>query len=433
MKNVREITLNQSQIQKKKRVAAYARVSCGKDTMLHSLKTQIDYYRDLINHHPEWAFAGIYADEAKTGTKDNREQFQMLLTDCRAGKIDMVITKAISRFARNTVTLLETVRELKCLCVDVYFEEQNIHTISTDGELLLTLLASYAQEESRSVSENQKWRVRRNFENGQPWNGTLLGYRIKDGQYVVVEKEAETVRRIYDEFLNGYGCESIAQHLNEDEAPTRVGNFWYCSSIQKILRNYSYTGNLLLQSTYNENYITKKKKTNKGEKAKYLATETHEPIISAETFEKVQDELAQRAEKYRSAHLQKSYPFSRKLICAGCGKYYTRRKTSVGYAWICSTFKIYGKSACPTAKQIPESCLEQASAQALGIKVFDAKRFEDAVSFIKVSPNNMLEFFLKDGSRKAVEWKDHSRADSWTKEMREKARKNELERSRLNG
>lgn len=139
----------------------------------------------------------MYSDEAKTGTKDERENFQRLLADCHAGKIDMVITKSISRFARNTVTLLETVRELKSLGIDVYFEEQNIHTMSADGELMLSILASYAQEESRSASENQKWRIRKNFEDGMPWNGTLLGYRYENGIYIIVPEEAEIVRQIY--------------------------------------------------------------------------------------------------------------------------------------------------------------------------------------------------------------------------------------------
>ena len=170
-------------IPKLKRVAAYERVSCGKDAMLHSLSAQVSYYSDLIQNHSGWQYVGVYADEALTGTRDNRENFQRLLVDCRAGKIDMVITKSISRFARNTITLLETVRELKTMGVDVFFEEQNIHSLSADGELMLTILASYAQEESLSVSENQKWRVRHNFENGMPWNGTVLGYRYNQGTF----------------------------------------------------------------------------------------------------------------------------------------------------------------------------------------------------------------------------------------------------------
>ena len=147
--------------------------------MLHSLSAQVSYYSSLIQAHNDWEYVGVYADEAITGTKQMRKNFQRLLDDCRDGKIDLIITKSISRFARNTVTLLETVRELKLLGIDVYFEEQSIHTISADGELMLTILASYAQEESRSASENQKWRIKKNFEEGIPWDGTLLGYRLK--------------------------------------------------------------------------------------------------------------------------------------------------------------------------------------------------------------------------------------------------------------
>lgn len=142
------------------RVAAYARVSCGKDAMLHSLAAQVDHYSTYIRHHPSWEYVGVYADEAKTGTKDSRENFQRMLVDCRMGKIDHIITKSISRFSRNTVTLLETVRELRGLGISVYFEEQSIDTTTADGELMLSILASYAQEESLSASENQKWRVK---------------------------------------------------------------------------------------------------------------------------------------------------------------------------------------------------------------------------------------------------------------------------------
>ena len=186
-------------LEQKKRVAAYARVSSGKDAMLQSLSAQISFYSDLIQNHDDWLYVGVYADEAKTGTKESRADFQRLIADCRAGKIDMVITKSISRFARNTVTLLQTVRDFKAWEVDIFFEEQNIHTMSGDGELMMTILASYAQEESRSASENQKWRIKRNFEGGVPWNGTMLGYRLKNGRYEIIPAEADLVRRIYDE------------------------------------------------------------------------------------------------------------------------------------------------------------------------------------------------------------------------------------------
>ncbi len=172
---VQRIQFPEAQKVKLLRTAAYARVSSGKDAMLHSLSAQVSYYNSFIQSNPEWLFCGVYADEALTGTKEFRQNFQKLLSECRAGNIDLIITKSISRFARNTVTLLETVRELKVLGVDVYFEEQNIHTMSADGELMLTILASYAQEESYSASENQKWRIRKDFEVGKVSTVIMLG------------------------------------------------------------------------------------------------------------------------------------------------------------------------------------------------------------------------------------------------------------------
>jgi site-specific DNA recombinase len=213
---VRKISALAPVIPKKKRVAAYARVSSGKDAMLHSLSAQVSYYSDYIQKHREWQFAGVYADEALTGTKDDRAEFQRLLNDCRDGKIDMVITKSISRFARNTVTMLETLRELKLINVDVYFEKENIHSISGDGELMLTILASFAQAESLSVSENCKWRIRKRFQAGEIANLRFMyGYNIKKGEITVDHKEAEIVRMIFADYISGMGCENIASKLNQ--------------------------------------------------------------------------------------------------------------------------------------------------------------------------------------------------------------------------
>ena len=283
---------------RKKRVAAYARVSTEKDAMLHSLSSQVSYYNELMQSNPEWEYAGVYADESKTGTRDSRVEFQRLIADCRAGKIDMVITKSISRFARNTVTLLQTVRDFKSWGVDIYFEEQNIHTMSADGELMLTILASYAQEESRSASENQKWRIKHNFEEGLPWNGALLGYRLKDGRFDIIPEEAELVRRIFREYLSGDGYYVIARRLNDEGIPSRFGGKWDQRVISKILANYTYTGNLLLQKTFRENHITKKKLMNNGELPMYHVEETHEAIIDMDTFRAVQEEKARRSAKF---------------------------------------------------------------------------------------------------------------------------------------
>lgn len=410
------------------RVAAYARVSCGKDAMLHSLSAQVSYYSHLIQNHSGWLYCGVYADEAITGTKDARENFQRLLTECKDGKIDMVITKSISRFARNTVTLLQTVRELKGFGVDVYFEEQNIHTMSADGELMMTILASYAQEESLSASENQKWRIKKNFEAGIPWSGTMLGYRKTNDQYTVVPEEAETVKRVFEEYLMGYGFETICDHLNADGITTRNGNAWSHTSLSKILKNYAYTGNLLLQKTYRENHITKKTRVNHGELPMYHATDTHEPIISMAVYDKVQQERTARAERYVRCTERKTFPFSSKMVCMECGKNYRRKVTVKQPVWICGTYNAKGKAACPTSKQIPEDTLMKVTASVIGVPFFDDEAFKRLIKRIEVGAGNTLRYIFTDGHSIETVWTDRSRAESWTPEMKEAARQKALER-----
>lgn len=405
---------------KLKRVAAYARVSSGKDAMLHSLAAQVEYYSNYIRRHPGWEYVGVYADEAKTGTKDSREQFQQLLADCKAGKIDHILTKSISRMARNTVTLLETVRELKAMGITVYFEEQNIDTGTDDGELMLSILASYAQEESLSASENQKWRVRQNFENGQPWRGFMLGYRYKDGQYIVVPEEAEIVRSIYADFLDGKGVTAIMKRLNSEGILTQQGFTWHKSAITRVLKNYTYTGNLLLQTKFRENHLTKRTLVNHGQLPQYHATDTHEPIIDIDTYNAVQLEMYRRAQKYGKQQTSGKYPFSGMITCANCGKHYRRKVTTTGPVWICSTYNTLGKSACPS-KAIPESTLMETAATVSAT---------GEITAVTAHNNNTLEFTLSDGTVTVKQWQDRSRATSWTPEMRAAAREKTRERKR---
>jgi len=407
-----------------KRVAAYARVSSAKDAMHHSLSAQVSYYSNYIQSHPGWVYIGVYADEAKTGTKDNRENFQRLLADCRSGKVDMVITKSISRFARNTVTLLETIRELKSLGIDVFFEEQNIHTASADGELMLSILASFAQAESLSASENQKWRIRHNFEQGKPWDCTLLGYRYKDGRYVIEPSEAETVRRIFSEYISGKGATAIANELNEEGILTRFGRPWRMGGVLGVLRNYTYTGNLLLQKTFRQDYITKKKLSNNGQMPKYHAADTHEAIVDLDTFEATQTELEHRAEKYAPADktYDNRYPFSGIIVCSHCGKHYKRKVTHGAVMWVCPTYNSRGKAFCPS-KQIPESKLYEMTAD------IDLSNVES----ITAEDGNDIRILLKDGTKTVRHWQDRSRAESWTAEMKEQARRKALERRKQNG
>ena len=405
-----------------KRVAAYARVSSGKDAMLHSLSAQVSYYSTLIQSHNGWEYAGVYADEALTGTKESRENFQRLLTDCRSGKIDMVITKSISRFARNTVTLLQTVRELKALGVDVYFEEQNIHSADSDGELMLSILASYAQEESLSASENQKWRVRQNFEQGKPWRGYMMGYRYDGERYVVVPEEADIVRSIYADYLSGKGLVAIIKRLNDDGVLTQQGFTWHRSAITKILTNYTYTGNLLLQTKFRENHLTKRTLVNNGELPQYHAENTHEPIIDIGTYNSVQLEMKRRAEKYSGKPTHNTYPFTGLITCDNCGKHYRRKVTPTGAVWICSTYNTYGKSKCPS-KAIPETTLISLADEIGGI---------DKITAITAKNNNILEFTLTSGESITKQWQDRSRAESWTPEMRAAVGKKNKERRAQN-
>lgn len=404
------------------RVAAYARVSSGKDAMLHSLSAQVSYYNDLIQGNPEWLFCGIYADEAMTGTKENRAEFQKMLAACRNGEINLIITKSISRFARNTVTLLKTVRGLKNIGVDVYFEEQNIHSMSADGELMLTILASYAQEESLSVSENQKWRIRSDFQQGKVCSMRMLGYkRTANGSLEIIPEEAVIVKRIFSEYLSGNGKLKIANTLNEEHIPTINGCAWTTEDIRRILINEKYAGNMLLQKSFRENHITKRKIRNDGQLPQYYVEESHEPIIEPKIFELVQGLIKTRGDKFTGAKTTTTYPLTGKIRCECCGKNYRRKTTTTGVVWICSTYNTKGKKHCPKSKQIPENTLYSTCCEVLGISDFDEELFQSEIEQIVIPAPNRIKFIFHNGTRKTVEWQDRSRSESWTEDMRKTA------------
>jgi DNA invertase Pin-like site-specific DNA recombinase len=417
---------------RRKRVAAYARVSSGKDAMLHSLSAQVSYYNNLIGKRGDFEFAGIYADEALTGTKAERPEFQRLLTDCRAGKIDMVITKSVTRFARNTVTLLEATRELKLLGIDVFFERENIHTLSADGELMLTLLASFAQEESRSASENQKWRIRRMFKAGLPTYTRLLGYKWEDGGFRVVPEEAAIVKQIFADYLSGMGKLAIAKKLNSLGVPTRNGKPWSENTVAKILRNEKYAGDVLLQKSFIADCVTKKKRVNCGELPKYHVPDSHEAIVSRETYDAVRTEIQRRASLHEAAGKPvTAYPFTGLLKCGNCGKSYNRKHTAAGtkyekVVWICKTFNRLGKSHC-RSQQIPEDILLAKTAETLGLTDITAEALAAGISRILVSGHNKLVFVFHDGKTAEAEWQNPSRRESWTPEMKQIARDRQIE------
>jgi len=414
----------------KKRVAAYARVSSGKDAMLHSLSAQVSYYSNLIQSNPDWLYAGVYSDEAKTGTKENRDGFLRLVADCRDGRINMVITKSISRFARNTVTLLETVREFKLLGVDVYFEEQNIHTMSADGELMLSILASYAQEESLSASENQKWRIRKGFEKGELINWRfLLGYNVTKAGITIDEDSAMIVREIFSRVIAGESFNSISRDLNDRGLTCALGGRWCAQRIRETVANEKYTGNAMLQKRYRNNHLEKKLCRNTGELPMFYAEETHPAIIDDETFASAQAVLQKMREATKNRPRPQKSEFTSKIHCPYCGKAYKRNTSNGSVGWNCSTFLSQGKAYCH-GKKIPEVTLKAVCAEVLGIGDYNSTVFDTLIERIEVPEDNHLRFIFKDGRMVERTWADRSRRESWTDEMRAAARQKALERRR---
>ena len=433
-RDIRKIEPLAQKIPAKKRVAAYARVSSGKEAMLHSLSAQVSYYSGYVQKHRGWQYIGVYADEAITGTKNARPEFQRMISDCKAGKINMILTKSISRFARNTVTLLEIVRELTVLGVDVFFEKENIHTISGDGELMLTILASFAQEESLSVSENCKWRIRDNFKKGIVPSITILGYRRNiDGVLKIEPAEADIIRMIFTDYISGMSKQAISNKLNTMNIPTRLGFEWQPNAIGYILSNEKYVGDMLLQKFFRLNHISKRKCPNKGELPMYFVQDCHEPIIDRSTFEQVQVEIQRRTEHLKPrTDNRTTYPFTGKIVCGKCGKNYRRKIAASGTkyekpVWICPTFHTNGKAYCDS-KQIPQNILMTVCAEVLGLSEFDEQVFADQIQQIIVSEANELIFMFHNGATIEKSWQDHSRRDSWDDTKRELARQKALDR-----
>ena len=387
----------------KRRVAAYCRVSTDNVAQESSFESQVNYYTNYINSRVDWIMVDIFADEGISGTStEKRTDFKRMIEDCKAGKIDMVVTKSISRFARNTMDCLNFVRMLKEKDIAVYFETENINTLDTTGEVLLTILSSLAQDDSRKLSENTKWGIARQFESGKVMVNTtrFLGYdKNDDGELVINEKEAELVRRVFSEFLEGKSYNAIAKGLSKDKIKTVTGNEkWWDSTISGMLENEKYYGNALLQKTITVDFLNHKRKANKGQAQKFMVNENHPPIIAKEIFDKVQDERERRAllrgnlvgdrHKYTS-----KYPFSGKVFCGNCGNVFNRRQwnstnTSKKVVWQCKTYLVDGKDAC-AAKAVGENVLMDAF-----VRMFN-RIYENRQSFIKTMTENIEMIILQ--------------------------------------
>lgn len=309
----------------KRKTAGYARVSTDHDDQFTSYSAQIDYYTNYIKGRDDWEFVDVYTDEGITGTSTKRrEGFKQMIADALDGKIDLIITKSVSRFARNTVDSLTTIRQLKENGIEVYFEKENIWTFDGKGELLLTIMSSLAQEESRSISENCTWGQRKRFADGKvtvPFQ-RFLGYdRGPDGNLVVNEEQALIIKRIYSMFLQGMTFHGIVVQLTKDGVKSPGGkDHWNQSAVKSILSNEKYKGDALLQKSYTVDFLTKKTKVNEGEIPQYYVEGNHEAIIDPDTFDMVQREILKRGKgkKYHSG----VYPFSSKIKCGCCESWY---------------------------------------------------------------------------------------------------------------
>lgn len=390
------------------RVAAYCRVSTDDEEQKTSYEAQIGYYTEKINSNPEWQMAGIFADEGISGTQaQKRPEFLKMIRLCRQRKIDVILTKSLSRFARNTVDSLGYIRELRALGIAVISEKENINTLTAESKMLITIMSCFAQAESESISKNVSWGVRQSFKNGNvPMQyARLLGYRKgHDGNAEIISEEAEVVKEIYRCYLDGMSMNLIADRLDEKGLTTKGGSSPYRKMVvQRILTNEKYTGDALLQKTYVTDCITKKMRKNNGELPMYLVKNHHEPIISRSDFNRVQEEMARRSAKRTIADkLTKTgqgkysakYALSELLICGECGEHYRRVTwTAKGFKevkWRCVSRIQYGKKKCHSSPTVDEQALHRAIVSAINefceVKDDVAKALRESITEV-LDPN----------------------------------------------
>lgn len=355
-------------------MAAYCRVSTDREEQLLSYENQLRYYKSYIENNSNYDFVGIYADEGITATNTKkRDNFNRMIADCRNGKIDRIITKSISRFARNTLDCLNYVRELKELGVGVIFEKEGINTLEGSGEVLLTILSSLAQDESRSISENTKWGLRKRYENGEYGISTkrFMGYeKGENGKLIINPKQAKVVKRIYEEYLSGKTVDYIKRILEREKIPKWDNSYkWQATTIQSILKNEKYKGDAELQKGHTTDFLTKARKKNEGELQRFYIEEDHEAIIEPEMWECVQLEMERRKE-YIKAHSLKAYsnrtetnPFYGKIICGECGSAFGRKtwlnKGTTRKIWQCNKrYEVKGVQGCNN-RHIEENTVAQ--------------------------------------------------------------------------
>ena len=441
----------------KRKVAAYARVSTDKEEQVTSYEAQVDYYTRYIKAKPDWEFVEVYTDEGISATSTKkRDGFNRMIQDALDGKIDLIVTKSVSRFARNTVDTLTTVRKLKNKGIEVYFEKENIYTLDSKGELLITIMGSLAQEESRSISENTTWGQRKRFADGKvsvPYKH-FLGYeKGEDGSLQIVEKQAKIVRSIYKMFLEGKTIRSIANYLTQKKIPTPAGKEkWSVSTVNSILKNEKYKGDALLQKSYTVDFLTKKTKKNEGEVPQYYVENSHPAIIPSEIFDMVQLEF----EKRKGKAMGSGSIFVGKIICGDCGSFYGPkiwhsnekcRKT----IWRCNS-KYKHKVKCQTPN-ITETWIKEKFVEAINLliknkdsiisdceclisELQDTSLIDDKEIKLKSEQNvlyNSMKELIEENSKSKIDQTEYNKHYENLKEQYEKNNEklNKLENTRL--
>ena len=419
---------------KKKRVVVYARVSSEGAMKHHSIEAQTENLMSYIEKHPGWEYVGSYVDEGVTGTKFDRPAFSRMLDDARAGKIDIILTKSVSRMGRNSRALFKTLQELKELGVTVIFDSERISTDNQQAMLRLQYNGIMAEKTAETISRYQKAAIQARYQQGIPNSGRPYGYIMVDHQYQIVPEEAEIVKRIYKMYLAGMGKHKISKLLNHEGIKTQLNVLWQDSTIYNIIRNEVYAGDLLLQKSYVRDFLTKKKVTNKGERAQYYVQNAHEAIIDRDTFNKVQQEIARREQHYgghNHAQTKESRLFSQLVRCDHCKSaiYYKRQYgDKIRKTWVCKHHIALGPDYCPV-KPIREDILTNATREVL---ISEKLIKEDTpltnellkkhIQIIIAKENYELEYHLQSGSVITKSCKCPSRSKSWTPEMRQKAR-----------
>ncbi|MFI3326748.1 MAG: recombinase family protein [Clostridia bacterium] len=378
---------------KKQRVGAYCRVSTDSDEQMNSYDAQVIHYKNMIETNSDWVLVDIYADAGISGTKmDKRDEFNRMISDAELGKLDLVITKSISRFARNTVDTLEVVRKLKNLGVAVSFEKENINTLTMNGEMLLTILSSLAQQESESLSQNTKMGLKMKMQRGElvGYQGCLgYDYDKETKEIVINDEEAKIVRYIFDRYTSGIGGYVLAKELTEMGVKTKRGStVWYDTTILGILKNEKYKGDVMMQKTFTVDPISKRRLDNFGEEQKYYIKDHHTPIISKEQFEEVHKILEKRSKHCNKGRMNKfsqQYTFSSMIECGFCGSGVSRKSWNSGTVhkkniWQCGTKIKKGKQYCPPSKGLPEEIIEKA--------------FVDAYNLLIENDGELIEIFL---------------------------------------